>query len=108
MVRKIIYSVLLLSVIALFNRCSNEVDLYADYQDITIVYGILDYSDDTSWIKVTRAYSGPGNALLIAHNPDSSNYPYKLNITLTGRKCGLLSNIRQLLGEIEISQLVNA
>lgn len=88
MLRKIFFSLILLSGVLLFNQCSNEVDLYADYQDITIVYGILDYTDDTSWIKVTRAYSGPGNALLIAQNPDSSNYPYKLNITLTGRKQG--------------------
>jgi len=64
------------------------VDLYADYKDLTIVYGILDIDDDTSWIKITRAYSGPGNALYISTIPDSSNYPYKLNVTLTGRKQG--------------------
>ncbi len=71
--------------VLLLNRCSNEVDLYADYKDITIVYGILNASDDTAWIKITKAFSGPGNALVIAQNPDSSNYPYKLNATLTGR-----------------------
>ena len=72
----------------LFNRCSNEVDLYADYKEITIVYGLLDIADDTTWIKVTRAFSGPGNALLIAQNPDSSNFPYKLDVTITGKKQG--------------------
>lgn len=76
---------LLASGIFLFNQCSNEVDLYADYKDITIVYGILDKSDDTSWVKITKAFTGPGNALTIAHNPDSSNYPYKLDATLVGR-----------------------
>lgn len=88
MVKKILFSLLLLSVIILFNRCSNEVGLYADYKEITIVYGLLDISDDTTWVKVTRAYSGPGNALLIAQNPDSSNFPYKLDVTITGRKQG--------------------
>ena len=82
--KKILSSLLLLCGIILFNRCSNEVDLYADYKEITIVYGILDISDDTTWIKVTRAYSGPGNALLIAQNPDSSNFPYKLDIIING------------------------
>jgi hypothetical protein len=71
--------------ILLFTRCSNEVDLYADYKDITIVYGLLNASEDTSWIKITKAFSGPGNALVIAHNPDSSNYPYKLDATLNGQ-----------------------
>ena len=86
--KKTLLSLLLLSGIILFNRCSNEVDLYADYKEITIVYGLLDISDDTTWVKVTRAYSGPGNALLIAQNPDSSNFPYKLDVTITGRKQG--------------------
>jgi len=88
MLKKILFNLLLLSVIIFFNRCSNEVDLYADYKEITIVYGLLDISDDTTWVKVTRAYSGPGNALLIAQNPDSSNFPYKLDVTITGRKQG--------------------
>lgn len=66
-------------------RCSNDVDLYADYKDITIVYSVLDASDDTAWVKITKAFSGPGNALSIAHNPDSSNYPYKLHASLDGK-----------------------
>lgn len=88
MLKKIFFVFLIVSGIISFNRCSNEVDLYADYKEITVVYGILDISDDTSWIKVTRAFSGPGNALLIAQNPDSSNFPYKLDVTITGRKNG--------------------
>lgn len=88
MLKKIFFSLTFLSAIFLLNRCSTDVDLYADYKDITIVYGILDYSDDTSWIKVTRAFSGPGNALEISKNPDSSNYPYKLDLKITGRKQG--------------------
>lgn len=88
MLKKQLLILLLGAVIFTFNKCSNDVDLYADYKDITIVYGILDISDDTTWVKVTRAFSGPGDALFIAKNPDSSNYPYKLDLTLTGRKQG--------------------
>ncbi len=75
-------------VILLFSNCSTEVDLYADYKDITIVYGILDISDDTIWIKITKAFTGPGNALEMAQNPDSSNYPYKLGVQLDGVRNG--------------------
>lgn len=79
---------IMLGVLFFLGGCSTEVDMYADYKDITIVYGVADYTDDTTWIKVTKAFSGPGNALLIAQNADSSNYPYKLNVQLTGTKSG--------------------
>jgi len=71
-----------------FGSCSTDVDMYADYKDITIVYGIADIADDTTWIKITKAFAGPGNAILIATNPDSSNYPYKLSVQLIGTKAG--------------------
>jgi hypothetical protein len=50
-----IFKMFLFSVIALvaFTRCSTDVDIYSDYKDITIVYGLLDRSDDTVWLKVT-------------------------------------------------------
>jgi hypothetical protein len=81
---------LLFSVIVLvaFTRCSTDVDIYSDYKDITIVYGLLDRSDDTVWLKVTKAFLGSGNALHFAQNPDSSNYPYKLDVELNGVKNG--------------------
>lgn len=75
--------------IGLLSSCSTDVDIYADYKDITIVYGLLDQNDDTSWIKVTKAFSGPGNALLYAQNPDSNNYSYKLDVKLTGVQNGV-------------------
>lgn len=78
----------LLTVIILFNNCSTDVDIYSDYKDITIVYGLLDKSDDTVWLKITKAYQGQGDALYFSKIPDSSNYPYKLDVTLTGIKNG--------------------
>ncbi|HEY9115995.1 MAG TPA: DUF4249 family protein [Bacteroidales bacterium] len=84
--KRILFFLILVAGVFSIYRCSNEVDLYADYKDITIVYGLLDISDDTTWIKITKAFLGPGNALDIAKDPDSSNYPYKLNASLTGRK----------------------
>lgn len=86
--KKILFIVVLISGLAYLNSCTTDFDLYAEYQDISIVYGLLDTSDDTSWIKITKAYTGPGNALLIAQIPDSSNYPYKLDVELLGVKNG--------------------
>ena len=69
-----------------YSSCSTDFDMYAEYKDVTIVYSIVDMDDDTTWVKITKAYTGPGNALLLAQNPDSSNYPYKLNGVITGKK----------------------
>ena len=87
--RNNLFYIAILLVALMASRCSNDVDLYADYKEIPVVYGILDYQDDTSWIKITKAFSGPGNALEFAKNPDSSNYKGKLAVTLTGRKNGV-------------------
>lgn len=79
---------LFLFFVAFLTGCSTEIDMYDDYKDVTIVYAIADISEDTTWVKITKAFIGPGNALLIASNPDSSNYSYKLEATLVGRKNG--------------------
>ncbi len=71
-----------------FTKCSTDFNMYADYKDITVVYSIANIDSDTTWVKITKAFTGPGNALLIAKNPDSSNYSYKLDATLTGKKNG--------------------
>jgi hypothetical protein len=85
--RKILIIFGALALLTLY-KCSTEVDLYAEYKQITIVYGILDTSDDTTWVKITKAFTGPGNALEMAQNPDSSNFPHRLDVTLTGVKQG--------------------
>jgi hypothetical protein len=66
----------------MFNACSTDVDLYADYKDITVVYGLLDSGADTNYIKINKAFLGPGNALNIALIDDSCNYPGKLDAKL--------------------------
>lgn len=66
----------------LFNACSTEVDIHADYKDITVVYGLLDSDKDTNFIKINKAFlpnSENGNAQEIALISDSCNYPFKLD-----------------------------
>jgi hypothetical protein len=79
-------AIISIAFILFFSACSTEVDNYAEYKDITIVYGILETGVDTTFIKITKAFLGPGNALLFARNPDSSNYAGKLNVSLLGRR----------------------
>jgi hypothetical protein len=81
---KKIHIILSLSLLAgVLASCSTKVDLYADYKDIPIVYGLLDATQDTNFVKIVRAFSGSDEASVdasqVALIPDSNNYPGKLD-----------------------------
>ena len=67
----------------LLASCKHDVDLYADFREIPVIYGVLDAEADTNYIKITRAFYAQGDAYQVAQNPDSSNYPGKLDARLT-------------------------
>lgn len=75
----------------LFGSCSTEVDLYADFKDITIVYGLLDIDNDTNFIKINRAFLGYGDANEVALIADSCNYPGKLDCKIIEYRAGMNS-----------------
>ena len=80
--KKLFLSLSLLASLAFFNACTTDVELYSDYKDIPIIYGLLDASQDTNFIRINRAFSGdndhPINAANVALIADSCNYPGKL------------------------------
>ena len=84
--KKLFLSLSLLACLAMFNACSTDVELYADYKDIPVIYGLLDASQDTNFIRINRAFSGsnsnPINANEVALIADSCNYPGKLRACL--------------------------
>ena len=62
--------------------CSTDVDLFAEYKEIPVIYGLLDANADTNFVKITRAFYVQGDAYQSALNPDSSNYAGKLDVRL--------------------------
>lgn len=62
--------------------CSNDFELNAPYQDIPVVYGLIDPSRKVNYILINRAFLTEGNVLDAAGIPDSTNYPYKLLCTI--------------------------
>lgn len=66
----------------IFQSCNKDLIVNADWKDVTVVYGLLDQTSDTTYIKVTKAFLGPGDAMQFAKIPDSSNYPDKLEVRL--------------------------
>lgn len=85
----------LLSLIAvfIFSSCENEVDLLTEYQETTIIYGLLNPASTTHKIRVQKSFLGPGNALLMAQNPDSIYFDTSL-VSLFLEKTGTGSNFK--------------
>ncbi len=58
----------------LFSSCEEDIILDGDFVETAVVYGLLDQADSIHFIKITRAFIGPGSALDIAQIPDSSYF----------------------------------
>ncbi len=65
----------------ILTSCSEDVNLNGDFKETAVVYGILDHADSIHYVKITRAFIGPGNALEIAKIPDS-NYFDQVDVTV--------------------------
>lgn len=76
------FLLLFLPLAVLFFSCSTDINLYAEYKEVPIVYGLLEANVDTNYIKITRAFYVEDDAYQVALNPDSSNYPGKLDVRL--------------------------
>lgn len=76
--------------------CTTDVDLYADYKDIPVVYGLLNINEDTNYVRINRAFSGSNdhyiNANEVALIADSCNYPGKLRAYIVEYKQGFGNN----------------
>ncbi len=56
------------------SACETDLDVNADWKDITIVYSILDPAQKIQYVRINKAFLGEGNALEYAQIPDSINY----------------------------------
>ena len=62
--------------------CEEDFEINAPYQDITVVFGLVDPSDDTIFLKINKAFLGEGNTMEMAKIEDSSSYINGLNATI--------------------------
>ena len=112
--KKLSALLLILTGLILFNGCSNDVDINASYELITVVYGLLDPNEDTTYLKINKAFLGEDNALIMAQIPDSSEFIEKLDvriwpddnpdnvyhfdtITITNKEDGIFYNPNQII-----------
>jgi hypothetical protein len=73
MKKLLLLSVAILSMIFLYS-CEEEFDINAPYQDITVVYGLIDQGQDSILVKINKAFLGDGDILEMAKIQDSSEY----------------------------------
>lgn len=69
-------------IVFLFSMCSTEIDLLDDWKETCVVYGLLDQTETTQYIRVQKAFLGPDNAYTMAQQFDSINYINTLNVRI--------------------------
>lgn len=79
----------------LLSSCSNEVPINASYKRITYIFGLLDQTQNTHYVRISKAFLGEGNALAFAQIFDSLYYkPTELQVFVEEYKNGNIT--RQL------------
>jgi len=75
----IIFSALAL----LFTACETDFNVNAAWDETIVVYGLLDASTDTQYIRINKAYLGEGDAIMMAQYSDSINFnPSSLDVII--------------------------
>lgn len=65
----------IISAAALFtSSCTTDFELNAEYDEIPVIFGILDQSVDTQFVKINKSFIGNGNNTSYAAINDSSLY----------------------------------
>ncbi len=62
--------------------CNEKIDLSGGFEETAIVYGLLNQADSVQFIRINRAFIGPGSALDIAQIADS-NYFNQIDATIS-------------------------
>ena len=69
---KYLFLVLIASIT--FLSCNSDIDLTAPYEDITIVYGLLDQTEDIQYIRINKSFLGDAPLADMASVRDSVEY----------------------------------
>lgn len=83
MIKKSLLLSLIIVISLFFSACETDVDVNAEWEEITIVYGLLSQNDQEHYFRINKAFLG-GNALEVAQIADSSSYNGRLEVTLQG------------------------
>lgn len=92
--KKIHFALVVIIGLALsFQSCKDDIEITGEFEETAVVFGLLDQADSLQFIKVTRAFIGPGDAYEIAKIPDSS-YFSSVTGTVTELSTGRVFTLR--------------
>lgn len=66
----------------LLSSCSTDFDINAPYKETMVIYGFLNKLGTAQYIRISKAFLGEGNALIMAQQPDSFNYSDILDVEI--------------------------
>lgn len=82
-----------IGITALASSCSTDFDLNADFIETPVVYGLLDASSDTQYIRINKAFlSDEIDGLTMAADPNSIYYGDELEVRIDEYAGGSLVN----------------
>ncbi len=65
------FGILLLTILS---SCETDVELEAPYKNTPIIFGVLDFTADTQFVRINKVFLGAGNAVEFAGIRDSVEY----------------------------------
>src|SRR5215203_7429778 len=66
----------------MLGSCSTDIETNAPWKETMVVYGFLNPNDAVQYIRISKAYLGEGNALIMAQEADSLYYGDILDVKL--------------------------
>ena len=79
-----------------FASCNNDIDLFAEWENIPVVYGLIEADGNDQYIRIERVFQGEeGNAFDAANNVDSIYYNEDTYVTLTNNTTGQFTELEK-------------
>ena len=67
-------TLLFILIISLVTSCETDFDLNSEWEEVMIVFGLLDQSQDKQYIRINKAFLGEESVSVMASVADSLNY----------------------------------
>ena len=90
---KITLSIFISFVFLFFASCTTEFNVNDEWEETTVVYGLLDAGTELQQVKISKAFLGNMDALQMAQYSDSINYNLgELDVIIYKSKYGAISD----------------
>lgn len=92
--------ILLLPLAVFLTSCRSDFRLTADFEEIPVIYGLLNVSDSVNYVRIQRAYlDQDGSAYYWSQVPDSIYYADVLDVTIEELGTGMIWTLDRVDGD---------